>query len=383
MRIAHVGSAARSGSPVVLDDGFVAVLGDGARVVDVRGEPADAVALPGVIAAAATRGGLVSLDATGVVARWERSGERWRCAARVALPAVPQRPKLAASPSGRCAFVDGARGLLVDLDAGRTVTELDADYGTARPCFDVLPDGREVLFVAAPGYMSVRMLEATTGRALASFRQQTSYDFCHVDFRLALDGTRLVTFGCVWAGPYEARIYDATPWTCADGAAAPPPVGFPLPRIRTLQPLASNTLLTSHLDPSSGELTSACLEDRADLRPDDTGCVPDTIEQLLAEEPALAAKLDAVTGDAPYVVLTRRIELRDGRTVSATAHAIPAVAEQRVHYAPGHRVVLAGPRLLVCDANDDRLEDHGELHLPPAAHTAVTRDGTTLIVVAP
>jgi hypothetical protein len=198
-------------------------------VVDVRGEPADAVALPGVIAAAATRGGLVSLDATGVVARWERSGERWRCAARVALPAVPQRPKLAASPSGRCAFVDGARGLLVDLDAGRTVTELDADYGTARPCFDVLPDGREVLFVAAPGYMSVRMLEATTGRALASFRQQTSYDFCHVDFRLALDGTRLVTFGCVWAGPYEARIYDATPWTCADGAAAPPPVGFPAP----------------------------------------------------------------------------------------------------------------------------------------------------------
>ena len=45
MRIAHVGSAARSGSPVVLDDGFVAVLGDGARVVDVRGEPADAVRL--------------------------------------------------------------------------------------------------------------------------------------------------------------------------------------------------------------------------------------------------------------------------------------------------------------------------------------------------
>lgn len=90
-----------------------------------------------------------------------------------------------------------------------------------------------------------------------------------------------------------------------------------------------------------------------------------------------------VTGDAPYVVLTRRIEVRDGRTVSATAHAIPAVAEQRVHYAPGHRVVLAGPRLLVCDANDDRLEDHGELHLPPAAHTAVTPDGTTLIVVAP
>ena len=33
MRIVHVGSAGRSEVPVVLDDGFVAVVGDGARVV--------------------------------------------------------------------------------------------------------------------------------------------------------------------------------------------------------------------------------------------------------------------------------------------------------------------------------------------------------------
>lgn len=87
-------------APVVLADGFVAVVGDGARVFDVRGEPAVALALPGV-----------------------------------------EEPELAASPSGRCAFVDGSHGRLVDLDAGRIVTEIDAGYGTARPCFSMIVEG--------------------------------------------------------------------------------------------------------------------------------------------------------------------------------------------------------------------------------------------------
>ncbi|MBK7198328.1 MAG: hypothetical protein IPH80_38230 [Myxococcales bacterium] len=365
-------------APVVLDDGFVALLGDGARVVDVRGEPAVALELPGVVAAAATRRGLVALDAAGVVARWERGDDRWRCAARVALPPALEAPELTASPSGRSAFVDGAHGRLVDLDGGRIVSELEAGYGTARPCFDVLPDGREALFVAAPGYMSVRMLDAAGGEVLGRFDEQTSTDFCHVDFRLALDGARLVTFGCVWAWPYEVRIYDATPWTRAGAAAGPAAPGFPLPLVRAVEPLASNTLLAAHVDAATGDLTSACLEQRAALTQD----AGDALAHLRAEEPALAAQLDAAIGDAPLVLIARRLDPRDGRTVSAAVHAVPAIDERRVHYAPGHRVVLAGPRLLVCDASADRLDDLGELRLAPEACTAVTADGATLIVVS-
>ena len=366
-------------APVLLDDGFVAVLGDGARVVDVRGEPALALELPGVVAAAATRRGLVTLDATGVVARWERGDDRWRCAAHVALPPALEAPELTASPSGRCAFVDGAHGRLVDLDGGRIVSELEAGYGTARPCFDVLPDGREALFVAAPGYMSVRMLDAAGGEVLGRFDEQTSTDFCHVDFRLALDGARLVTFGCVWAWPYEVRIYDATPWTRAGGAPGPATPGFPLPLVRAIEPLASNTLLASYVDAASGDLTSACLERRAALAPEEDS---HALAHLRAEEPAVATRLDAVTGDAPFVLIARRLDPRDGQTVSAAVHAVPAIDERRVHYAPGHRVVLAGPRLLVCDAASDRLDDHGELRLAPDACIAVTPDGAALIVVS-
>ncbi|MBL8626522.1 MAG: hypothetical protein JNK64_34720 [Myxococcales bacterium] len=379
MRIVELRSG---GTPVVIDDGFVAVLGDGARVVDVRGTPSVTLEVPGVVAAAASRRGLVTIDAAGVVARWAHGDGRWRCAARVALPAAPEDPELAASPSGRCAFVDGACGQLIDLDAGSVTAELDAAYGTARPCFDVLPDGREALFVAAPGYMSVRMLDAARGDVLGAFDEQTSTDVCHVDFRLALDGARLVTFGCVWAWPYEVRIYDATPWTGAGASPGPrpPPPGFPLPLVRAIEPLASNMLLAAHVDAATGDLTSACLEQRAALTAEGAS---HALAHLRAAEPPLAAQLAAVTGDAPLVLIARRLDPRDGRTVSAAVHAVPAIDERRVHYAPGHRVVLAGPRLLVCDASADRLDDFGELRLAPDARTAVTADGATLIIVGP
>jgi len=366
-------------APIVIDGGFAAVHGASFCVFDIRGAAVRAVLeLPDILAATAAGRILMTLDNQGLVTRWGFNGDRWTATARSAGIAVAGDPELRSSQSGRFAFVDGAHGLLVDLEGERIVTELDASYGTARPCFERLPDGREVLFVAAPGYMSVRMIDAETGTRRGEYEEKTSWDFCHVRFRLTTDGARLVTFGCVWAWPYEVRIYEATPWTAAGRPLAQ---GFPLPLLRTIEPIASNTLLAAHVD--GNEITSAGIEQRADLVPDEDGELPAALDRLRGEDPEVAAQLDRVSGDDPCVLIARRIDPRDGRTVSSAVHAIPAVDEREVHYLDDHQVVVAGPRLLVCNALDDRRVDHGELRVPGPGTTAVTRDGSALLVVRP
>jgi hypothetical protein len=86
---------------------------------------------------------------------------------------------------------DGAPATLVDLDLRNVVTQIPSKLGTARPCFRRLPDGREVLFVAAPNYMDVRVLDPTSGDDVRFHDHGEREYFCHVDFRLALDARRL------------------------------------------------------------------------------------------------------------------------------------------------------------------------------------------------
>lgn len=331
--------------PTIVGSDFVALVDDALRVFDVRGAEARVVhEVEGVaqLGVAAGADDLVALDRERAVTRWQRSVDRWVAAVRVNLPELPDGDVTVASATGRFAYVDGKRGYLVDFERERIVAQLTADFGTARPCFARLADGREVLFVAAQGYMSVQMIDPATGDALAGYDERASHDFCHVDFRLARGGSRLLTYGCVWACPYEVIVYDATPWTGMPGAVAIPADDFALPIVRR-----EVGLKAAHVDDDMADLSSVALEHRDDSR----------------------------------VLVVRRIDLRDGRTISASAHVVPDVSEQRVHYARGHRVVVAGPRLQVVNAADDRVEDYGELRLGDRATTAVTRDGETLIVV--
>lgn len=366
----------------VLDSGQAVLLSGGAvRIFDIRDtEPRAVLELPGVRAVAGAGSAIITVDGQGLVARWEQRGDRWTRTIAVQTKDLSYDGGVAASPCGRFAFVDGKRGALVDLERERIVLPIDARIGSARPCFDKLPDGRDVLFVAAPGYMSMRMIDAVQGEALAGFSEQTSVDFCHVEFRLALNGSRLVTFGCVWAWPYEVRIYDATPWT----AGTPPATtGFPLPLVRAIEPLASNTLLAVDVDVDRGIATSACLEERSELVQEADGEFPPALERLRQEEPQLGARLDQLRGDAPLALIARCIDLTDGRTENFSVHAVPQVHELNVHYISGHRIVLVGPKVLVCDVVADRLDVLGDVDVRTGARTAVTRDGTLILIANP
>jgi hypothetical protein len=112
--------------------------------------------------------------------------------------------------------------LMVDGELRWTCSDVSGGHHD----FAELPDGREVLFVSAPSYMGIRVVDVATGAVLYAFDPASDgCDFCHADYQVI--GRHLLTFGCFWAGPYGVRVYDLGPMLDgATGVDTRPP--FPL-----------------------------------------------------------------------------------------------------------------------------------------------------------
>jgi hypothetical protein len=397
MRIVTVSTAGVRPDELLLVDGEWAVIlaGDLLRVVDVRGPGMPTVVelpdIAGAGIASGAAGTLVTLDRGGQVDCWRRREEGLVRAATAALPAPVvghggRAVRVAVSPSGRFAVIDGGRAILLDLEREVVVATIEGALGTIRPCFERLPGGREVLIAAAPGYMDVRIIDAVGGRLLAVRDAASGFDFCHVEFRLAAGGTRLVTFGCVWGAPYEARIYDSSRWMAASDAEAASPVALKLDLVAGFEPVASNTLLPFDVPPAAGDgdrtITIASIERSADLAPDEDGDLPGNLVALEAAEPALAARLRAAADRSAQCLVARRVDPVDGSTLRAVAQPIASVGEAGVHHVDGHRIVLLGERIQILDVVTGELDDLGPLGLEAAARTAVARDCSLAVIVS-
>jgi hypothetical protein len=398
MRIVTVSTAGARPDELFLVDGeWAAILaGERLRIVDVRhSDPPTVVEVPDIAGAAiasGTSGTIITLDRQGQVDRWTRREGGLARAARTSLPSPVVGPggravRLAVSPCGRFVLVDGGRAVLVDLDREVVVTTLEGALGTVRPCFARLPGGRDVLIAAAPGYMDVRIIDAVSGHPLAVRDATSGLDFCHVDFRLAAGGTRLVTFGCVWAAPYEARIYDSASWTAAVEAELASPVALMLELVAGFEPVASNTLLPFDVPPATAggdrSITIASIELAADLAPDEDGDLPSNLVALGATEPALAAQLRAAAERSAHCLVARCVDPIDGSTVRAVAHPIARVCETDVHHLDGHRIALLGERVQILDVLAGKLHDVAPLGLAVAARTAVARNGSIAVIASP
>lgn len=353
-----------AGAPVhalfLVDDDRVATVAGGRRlrVFDRSG----AVLMEhDAIAAAAAGSSIVALAPDGTLSRIDSAG------GATELVRVERGAELVLSRSGHFAVVDdddAHDARLLDLERGVEIARVEAD--PSRACFDVLPGGDEVVFVAAPSYMDVRAIACASGAEVARHEHgPDGWDFCHVDFGLAAGGTRLVVFGCVWAWPYDARTYDASTWLHG-GTRLPAP-------LLAIAPIACNTLLACDRADAAGLCTSACVEVSAQLG-------PDALEPVRRDDPALAAQLDRAIAEGTHALIVRRIDPSRAAIVAAGAHPIAPVQELDVHYADGGRVVLFGERLIVADT--DGVVDHGPLAPHAHARTCVTRDAS-LAIIAP
>ena len=116
------------------------------------------------------------------------------------------------SPSGRYVLARMAeRVAVVDL-VEASVRVIPCRSPAGHGSFSRTPDGQEVLFLAAPSYMSWAMIDPASGLVRGRFEPSSGFDFCHTDATFADDEGRLVALGCRWAGPTTARVYDASPW---------------------------------------------------------------------------------------------------------------------------------------------------------------------------
>jgi len=327
---------------------------------------------------------LVTYDAGHGFRRFVREDERFVEASRFTLreEPAPWPTHLALSPSGRFLCVElppapgvkGCRVALLDVTTGE-VLAMHERHLSARASFSVL-DGAEVLFLSATSYMDVRLLDAESGRTLQSFEATESWDFCHTNYELSADGERLLAFGCIWAAPYELRLYDARPWTRGTAATNE---GFPLPLLyRQNEDLEYETVLPSRFVPTTdGTLDVLSLVDIRGLQnlgPEDAR---DLEEGLAGTNLAILEAIRSVNADR--ALLQRRVDPKKGDVVAFRLAPARKVGETHVHMLRDHQVILIGDGIQWFDG--EGMRDLGPFEEPNGWYeSAVTQDGSTIVV---
>lgn len=328
-------------------------------------------------------GALLTFDELHGFRRFVWREEAWTQVARFALAESGVWPtSLVLSPSGLRICVElppaagrrSSRVALLDATDGSVIAMFDQEL-SARASFAWL-HGREVLFLSAPNYMGVLLLDAGSGSVLRSFVPTTGWDFCHTNYDLSPDGERLVVFGCVWAAPYEVRLYDARPWTAGFPASEG---SFPLPLLFVQgEDLGCETVLPTRFMPTrDGLLSVVSLVTPADLPEPGSEDARD-----LDAAVTLAGLVEAVRAIAPArAILLRRIDPGSGSVVGWTIAPVPMTREAHVHLLSEHRVILADQSVCIFDGLTGTIRELAAFDTGDAwLETAVTSDGSALVV---
>jgi hypothetical protein len=343
--------------PAVLDENTAAVLsGDDLWLVDLSTK--EHKVLAGICCAAYRRDGFVCADRAGRV-RWHTRASGWAESSSfmMALQSqwAQQSPSaIYLSASGRYVVVRTAGAAhLFELTKARHLASFEAPNPAGRASFVRGPRGEDLLFLSAPSYMSVALIDCASATTVHRFEPSTGFDFCHVSYELSADGARLYTFGCTWAAPYTARIYDASPWVAGTNPAAQ---RFPLPLV----------FATDESWPFGCGVTVEAI--RATPGPDGCVTVSTLIDLTELPQPASEEESDSTPADHTLLselralagktaLLLRRVDPISG-TVRAQFLYAPADA-RAIHVMSNHRALLLGDRIVLVDAMTGSSQDLG------------------------
>lgn len=393
-RIVRLTCPKRVGGPPVyralsiMNDRFVVYVdGQDLQVIDLADgaeSPRPIFTVNGGYNFAAAANTLLTYDEAHGFRRFVVEENRFVLAARFLLPERPHPwpTSLVLSPSGRYLSLQvptlpgetAPRVLLLDALDGRIVATHPYTL-SPRASFAWL-DGAEKLFLSAPNYMGVLFIDCASGRVLHSFAPTNSWDFCHTDYALSPDGSRLMVFGCIWAAPYEARLYDATPWT-RNGTAMEK--DFPLPLVyRQYEDLEYETVFT----PFFTKTTDGYIDVNGSVSLYELHTLDPAARQELQEglsEMNLAI-LDAAFGlEGKSAFLQRRVDPVVGQVRAFSLVAAKSTNELHVHPLFEHQALLVGETLEYFDGQT--LHEVGRLDVRNNYFcSAVTADGKTIVV---
>ncbi len=301
--------------------------------------------------------------------------------------ALTERPHpwpgaLTLSPSGRFLVIEvpplpgekTSRVVLLDARDGRVLATYPCIL-SARASF-VRLDGAEKLFLSAPDYMSVTLVDPESGSVLHSFHATNSWDFCHTDYELSDDGSRLLAFGCVWAAPYEARLYDATPWTRGN---SPSSEGFPLPLMyRQYEDLECETVFVPHFTKNAdGLLDVMGSVSLRELRQLDAEALQELREGLSEMNGSILD--EALRMEGNVALLQRRVDPVSGQVRSYKLAPAHTLRETHVYALPEHQVLILDDTMQWFDGQT--MHDVGSFAVPKSYYcSAVTSDGGIIVV---
>jgi hypothetical protein len=357
--------------------------------------------IPSVIAHALSSGCLVVADMNrqltryevraGVPAAWEATAS-YPCA-RTNGPGSTHPARLLLSESGRYLLVESAdlarqqarqaalRVYLLDALTGAVIRDFDLHLSSMRVAFVRLPSVEEALVLSAESYMSVQLVACASGQTLHSYTTQSGWDFCHTNYALTADAARLLVFGCVWACPYEARIYDATPWTRSD-APAQTAIEFPLPIVFRQEEVFYDDLILpfAAMQTQDGAVTSVDLVNLAGLPISDSEHEAEVLAQLTPRDRAIYERLSLLPRAGAGLVI-RRIDPVSGAVVGWSVAATGTTDERHVHILANHHVMLVNERIQMVDGMTAEVRDEGPMDVSARWYSTLpTSSGDTLVV---
>ena len=359
-------------------------------------------------------GVLVTSQRDGLIRRYEEVERHWQLVAVLTAPPVvaaeSQVPsRLLLSPSGASLVVESApiptgprtwpvaRAFVLDALTGEVRHAVDLHKTLVRAGFGRLPTGREIVFLSAPGYMDVQLVDCGSGTVLRAMSSRVN-GFCHTRYELSPDGRRLYCSGCWWACPDEQRLYDMEPWLDAEGVNEPqpePPRSRNEPLIADAPPLP---VLFERGEVLYGELTHPIAPSRT--RDGTFTCVSTihlgilhkytTAEMRFDLEPApsdpeILDRLLALPLDGRALVV-RRIDPTDGSERGWAVAYVPTGLQQHqnIHILPDHRVLLVNERVWLMNGQTGEIEDKGASSAPTRWFaTAATADAGIVVISSP
>lgn len=398
MRIQHFVTSQRQSNVEVsaipacylVEDRFVSIVFDQElSIYDLHAPGEPVFRLEGVAAHVFRRALLVIFDGDHWFSCWQRTKTAWQCLSRFQIPPGYESElrflqNMTLSDSGSFLLL-GALGkthqaLLLEVKTGYIKASIPLTL-SLRAGFGTLPDGKEILFLSATNYMGVQMRDCASGRLLHTFVPTSGWDFCHASYQLIKDATRLLTFGCIWAAPYEIRLYDPTAWT---GDTQAGQANFPLPEVFRQEEVfwgADLVLPAAFLPAEDGILSCLSLVTFKDLPEPGSEDESDMLEGLSAQNREIVEVLYHLSSDWEMALLIRCVNPVTGVVARWSVQPILPTQPGHVHLLSNHRIVLVNEHIQVFDGVTGVLHDYGAFKAPAKYFsTMVTSDAQTVIV---
>jgi len=387
-------------TPLSITGEYAAVqLGDDLQLFDVRDASVPVCVIPDVFDHALQPGVLVTSSLSGALRRYEIDGGACRTVTDLPIPLVadgqaPKATKVLLSPSGRHLVIESgpistgektwpvAQAFLMDAVTGDLRRTFRLRKTNFHGNFVRLPGGREALLIAAESYMGVQLVDCETGGLLHAYIPDRE-SFCHTNFALSSDGTRLYTAGCIWACPYEVRVYDFTRWLAPSGANDSASSGFPLRLVYQRGEVIYGEFVEEVQPPQTRDGAFTCVSQvrLATTHEYPTSEIPFDLDPAPSDHDILGQLLQLPASGVVFIV--RRINPLDGSENGNVLRRVETAENmgQAVHVRPDHQVVLVNERVWHMDGWTGELEDLGPAD-PPARwfRSVLSADGDTLVL---